>query len=522
MVESTVLPKRRIWPCGDDGGITRGSLVLGGARVGPFDPRLRAGSLDAWILACRDRRYEAVWPRDSTELPCARQHAIHPRGGTFTWRSEFCTKVVAKSMELNMLQVRPEIRQYLVESDNDGRPFDRLHRTQVYQRAKNVDDTLAFGTRRDVYASHHEWACHSMWPTEVTDEEAKRAVVGTAEFGTTQPYSASVLNISAMSYGAISDNAILALNNGARMGNFYHNTGEGGVSRFHLEGGGDVVWNIGTGYFGCGSGSGSKRVFDPVCFQEMLAQGEGRIKMLEIKLSQGAKPGHGGLLPRAKITEEIARARKLKFPSTDDCHSPARHSAFGNPFELVEFIARLRELSDGLPVGIKLCVGAPAEIGALCKAMIATQQGPDFITVDGAEGGTGAAPPELTDSVGLPLEEGLVCVRNVLTGAGLRDKVKLTASGRITSGFSLVRTLALGADLTSAARAFMLSLGCIQALKCNTNKCPTGIATLNKDLMYGLDPEVKSQRGAYERTFSAVIARIVLTNRQCSISIARL
>lgn len=384
-----------------------------------------------------------------------------------------------------------------MESDAEGRPFDRLHRNQIYQRAKNVDDTMPYGTRRDVYGVHHEWACHSMWPVEIESEQAKRFTIGTAEYGTTKPYSASVLNVSAMSYGAISDNAILALNTGARHGNFFHNTGEGGVSRFHLQGGGDVVWNVGTGYFGCGvNGTESaKRIFEPSMLQETIETGAGRIRMVEIKLSQGAKPGHGGLLPKAKITEEIARARKLEFPPTGDCHSPARHSAFNNAYELVEFVATVRELGGGIPVGIKLCVGEPGDVAALCKAIVEVGSGPDFITVDGAEGGTGAAPPELSNSVGMPLEEGIVVVRNMLVGAGLKEKIAINASGRVTSGFSLVRTIALGANITSAARAFMMSLGCIQALKCNTNKCPTGIATLNKDLMFGLDSEQKSVRG---------------------------
>lgn len=231
--------------------------------------------------------------------------------------------------------------------------------------------------------------------------------------------------------------------------------------------------------------------------KETIDAGSGQIKMIEIKLSQGAKPGHGGLLPKAKITPEIARARKLDYPATGDCHSPARHSSFSNAYELVEFIAKVRETSGGLPVGVKLCVGEPGDIAALCKAMVEIGNGPDFVTVDGGEGGTGAAPPELSNSVGLPLDEGIVAVRNLLVGAGLKDKTAINASGRITSGFSLVRAIALGADITSAARAFMMSLGCIQALKCNTNKCPTGIATLNKDLMYGLDPEEKSNRGEF-------------------------
>lgn len=358
-----------------------------------------------------------------------------------------------------------------------------------------MNDTLPFGTRRNVYDVHYEWACHSMWPEKVTDADAKRHVIGAADYGTTRPYSASVLNVSGMSYGAISDNAILALNQGAKYGKFWQNTGEGGVSKFHRQGGGDLVWNVGTGYFGCGSGSGEERVFEPAMMKETIDQCDGRIKMIEIKLSQGAKPGHGGLLPKAKISKEIAETRKLDFPPTGDCHSPARHSSFSNARELVSFIIKVREVSGGIPVGVKLCVGNPGEVAELCKAMVDIGNGPDFITVDGAEGGTGAAPPEFSNSIGLPLEEGLVTVRNMLVGAGLKDKTMINASGKVATGFGLVRTLALGADVTSAARAFMMSLGCIQALKCNTNKCPTGIATLDKDLMYGLDPEKKSYRG---------------------------
>jgi glutamate synthase domain-containing protein 2 len=390
--------------------------------------------------------------------------------------------------------IRPELRQYIVEGDDDGKPFDRMHRALVYTRAKNVNDTLPFGTRQDVYKTNYTWACHSMWPKTVDLLDGARHTIGCSEYGTTKPYSSSVLNVSAMSYGAISDNAILALNQGAILGGFYHNTGEGGVSRYHRQGGGDIVWNVGTGYFGCGSGEGTNRVFEPTMFKETVDECNGQIKMIEIKLSQGAKPGHGGLLPKAKITEEIAEARKLPFPPQSACHSPARHSAFSSPHELVDFIASVRELSGGLPVGIKLCVGQPGEFAALCKAIHEVGNGPDFITVDGAEGGTGAAPPELTDHVGLPLEEGLVVVRNMLEGANLKSKTTINASGRITSGFSIVKTVALGADITCAARAFMLSLGCIQALKCNTNKCPTGVATQNKELMYGLDPEDKTHR----------------------------
>ena len=281
--------------------------------------------------------------------------------------------------------IRPELRQYIVESDSDGVPFDRLHRAQVYQRAKNVDDTIAFGTRRDLYKNNAEWVCHSVFPKKVK-EESKRVVIGSNAFGCKKPYSASRFNISAMSYGALSDHAILALSSGANKGQFYHNTGEGGVSAFHLQGGGDLVWNIGTGYFGCGTGT-STRLFDDELFQKTLNEANGKIKMIEIKLSQGAKPGHGGLLPRQKISKEIAFARKLPFPPEGDCHSPSSHSAFSSFEELVQFIDRLRNLSNGLPIGIKLCVGHPEEFHQLCSTIHSMKSGPDFITIDGAEGG---------------------------------------------------------------------------------------------------------------------------------------
>ena len=373
--------------------------------------------------------------------------------------------------------IRPELRQYIVESDMDGRPFDRMHRAQIYTRAKNVNDTIAFGTRRDLYNVNTDFACHSMWPKhEMKTNNDARVRIGNSDYGTKKFYSASIFNISAMSYGALSDHAILALNSGARLGQFYHNTGEGGVSKYHKRPGGDLVYNIGTGYYGCGTYSGvgdggdNKRIFDEYCFQETIDESNGQIKMIEIKLSQGAKPGHGGLLPKSKITPEIAHARKLDYPPIHDCHSPSSHSAFSNSYELVAFIAKLRDLSGGLPVGIKLCIGQPHDFANLCKAIVEVGVGPDFITIDGAEGGTGAAPPEFSDSVGLPLQEGLVLARDFLVGANLKDQIKLIASGRITSGFGVVRNLALGADITNSARGFMMSLGCIQALKCNSNK----------------------------------------------------
>uniref|UniRef100_A0A0G4FIN9 Glutamate synthase domain-containing protein n=1 Tax=Chromera velia CCMP2878 TaxID=1169474 RepID=A0A0G4FIN9_9ALVE len=365
--------------------------------------------------------------------------------------------------------LRPEIRQYFIESDYEPDiQYDRQHRVG------------------------YTWANHSIFPTEVP-EENKRVTIGKKENGCKQPYSASLLNISGMSYGALSDNAILALNEGAKRGGFFHNTGEGGMSEFHLKPGGDLVWNIGTGYFGCGQG-GLRRTFDPVLFKEN-AQRE-QCKMIELKLSQGAKPSHGGMLPKGKITKAIATARGLPFPAEEDCNSPPRHSAFSSPTGMMEFIGKLRELSGGKPVGFKLCVGQPEDFSAICHAMIETGIRPDFVTVDGSEGGTGAAPPEFSDSVGMPLQEGLNLVNNMLTGGGLRDKIRIIASGKILSGFSIVRTLALGADTCNAARAFMFSLGCIQALKCNTNMCPTGVTTQNPNLMRGLVPEFKSVRVA--------------------------
>lgn len=400
--------------------------------------------------------------------------------------------------------IRPELRQYIVESDTDGAPFNRLQRNQIYQRAKGVDETLAFGTRKNLYNVNSEWICQSMFPKTLSSEDA-RHTIGCTEYGTLKPYSSSILNISAMSYGAISENAILALNEGAFMGRFSHNTGEGGISKFHREKQGDLVWNIGTGYFGCGTGT-DKRMFDAPCFQETLEEAA-KVKMIEIKISQGAKPGHGGLLPKGKITKEIADARKLVFPPVGDCHSPSSHSAFSNAHELVEFISTVRELSNGLPVGVKMCIGQPLEIARFVKACHEMGMGPDFITVDGGEGGTGAAPPEFSDSIGYPLEDGLVLVRNLLIGADLKDKISIIASGKASTGFSIVKNLSLGADCVNSARAFMLSLGCIQALKCNTNKCPTGIATSDKDLMYGLVPEEKSVRvfNFHRRTVQSVV-----------------
>ena len=384
-------------------------------------------------------------------------------------------------------QLRPEIYQYFVESDQGGKPFNRDQRSQAYMRAKNIDATLPFGTRMDVYEEGYEWVTHSLWPTH-QDEANSRTIIGGKNC--LQPYSSAILNVSAMSYGALSDHAILALNGGAKLGGFYHNTGEGGVSRFHKEPGGDIVWNVGTGYFGCRNTDGT---FSPDMFQTTLANAP-QIKMIEIKLSQGAKPGHGGILPAAKVTPIIAEARGVNVG--EDCNSPPNHSAFKGPRELMAFVMKLRELSGGKPIGFKMCIGNPVEFAAITKAIleVGAENGPDFITIDGGEGGTGAAPPEFSNRVGMPLIEGLSIARNFLLGANLRKDIKIIASGRVVNGFDLVRTLALGADVTNSARAMMFALGCIQALKCNTNQCPTGIATQDPKLFEGLNVDDKRVR----------------------------
>ncbi len=393
--------------------------------------------------------------------------------------------------------VRPEIQQYFVESDIDGRPVNREFRSLVYQRAKGVRDTRAFGTVFDVYRVGYEWVNHSLAPKPVAREE-QRIVFGGPDC--TKPYAASHLNISAMSFGSLSRNAILALNEGAKRGGFAHNTGEGGLSPHHLEPGGDLIWQIGTGYFGCRNEDGG---FSPELFAGQAARKA--VRMIEIKLSQGAKPGHGGILPAAKVTPEIAAIRKV--PLGADVVSPPAHTAFTTPAGLLEFTARLRELSGGKPVGFKLCVGSRAEFLSICKAMLETGILPDFITVDGAEGGTGAAPIELTNSVGTPLREGLSMVHNALTGAGLRGSIRLIGSGKVFSAFHIFRTLALGADTVNCARAMMFALGCIQARECNADTCPTGIATQDPARYGALDVERKALR--VERYQKAMIRNLL-------------
>lgn len=396
--------------------------------------------------------------------------------------------------------IRPEINQYFVESNSDGVPYSREDRSVVYQRAKNQLDTLPFGTQKNVYESGYEWVNHSLAPVTVKPDDL-RVVVGGPDCK--QPYSASILNISAMSFGALSKNAIRALSAGAALGGFAHNTGEGGISPYHLKGGADLIWQIGTGYFGCRRPDGG---FCEESFRE--SANLPNVKMIEIKLSQGAKPGHGGILPAAKVTPEIARVRHV--PMGEDVNSPPAHSAFSTPVELIHFVSRLRELSGGKPVGIKLCVGKRREFLAICKAMLKEGTGPDFITVDGGEGGTGAAPLEFSNYIGCPLTEGLIFVHNALVGCGLRERVRVIASGKVTTGFGVVKRLALGADMCNASRAMMMALGCIQALRCNTNHCPTGVATQDPGLTSGLVVEDKTKRvKQYHRATVKAAAEII-------------
>lgn len=372
--------------------------------------------------------------------------------------------------------IRPEIQQYFIEGNTDGKPFSREERSLVYQRSKGDLDTLPFGTQQDVYKVGYQWVNHSLVAKHV-DPEKLRITVGGPDCR--QPYSLSIFNISAMSFGSLSGRAIEALNGGAKDGNFAHNTGEGGVSPHHLKNGGDLIWQVGTGYFGCRHHDGS---FNPEMFQKNALRPE--IKMIEIKLSQGAKPGHGGILPAQKITKEIAEIRGV--PLGKDVISPPVHSTFDTPKGLLQFVALLRELSEGKPVGFKLCLGKRREFMSICKAMVEMKIYPDFITVDGGEGGTGAAPLEFSNNIGTPGLESLVFIHNCLTGFDLRDKIRILATGKISSAFGLMKRLALGADACYSARAMMLALGCIQALRCNSNHCPAGVATNNPNLEAGL------------------------------------
>lgn len=384
--------------------------------------------------------------------------------------------------------MRPKIQQYFVENDTDGAPINRIDRSVIYQRAKKQVDTTPFGTQLDVYAEGYEWLSHSIAPLDVrTLDHHPRVRIGNKDC--TQPYDASILNVSAMSFGSLSGNAVEALNAGAKTGGFAHNTGEGGISPHHLKNGGDLIWQIGTGYFGARDDDGK---FSPEIFRANATRPE--VKMIELKLSQGAKPGHGGILPAKKNTPEIAAIRHVKPYTT--VFSPPYHSAFSTPRELILFIQQMRELSGGKPVGFKLCIGRKSEFISICKAMVELDLYPDFITVDGGEGGTGAAPPEFSNFVGMPLLDGLAFVENMLRGFNIRHHIKIDCSGKILTGFHMIRAIALGADLCNSARAMMMALGCIQALECNKNTCPAGVATQDPLLVKGLVIDDKKVRVA--------------------------
>ena len=396
--------------------------------------------------------------------------------------------------------IRPELRQYFFENDTDDTPFSRAKRSLVYQRAKQQLDKRPFGTEEDVYEDRYEWINHSMRPFHIANSQFKIKVGGK---DCRAPVELSALNISAMSFGALSANAILALNEGAKIGGFAHDTGEGGISSYHLKPGGDLIWNIGSGYFGCRDENGH---FSEEAFKVNAARPQ--VKMIEIKLSQGAKPGHGGILPGSKVTQEIAQARGVKVGQ--DCNSPAAHSAFDSPIGLLEFVAKLRELSGGKPVGFKLCIGHPWEWFAIAKAMLHTGILPDFIVVDGAEGGTGAAPVEFIDHVGTPLREALRLVHNTLVGLNVRDQIKIGASGKIVSAFDMARIMALGADWCNSARAFMFAIGCIQAQSCHTGRCPTGVATQDPIRQRALVVTDKAPRVAnYHRNTLSALAELI-------------
>jgi glutamate synthase domain-containing protein 2 len=397
--------------------------------------------------------------------------------------------------------IRPEIRQYLLEGDDEKLPFSRAQRSLVYQRAKNAGSEKPFGTLTDVYQEGYEFIGHSLQPRAEANPDSFRVAIGGAQCA--HPYSASVLNISALSFGAMSANAIRALNRGARLGGFAHDTGEGSISPYHRECGGDLIWEIGSGYFGCRDPHGR---FDAARFADQAASEQ--VKMVELKLSQGAKPGHGGILPAAKVTREIAATRGV--PVGVDCVSPASHSAFDTPIGLLEFLAHLRERSGGKPVGFKLCIGHAWEFMAIAKAMLQTGITPDFIVIDGKEGGTGAAPVEFTNHIGMPMREGLLFAHNVLVGTGLRQRVRIAASGKIVSAFDIACVLALGADWANSARAFMFAIGCIQSQSCNTNKCPTGVATQDALRQRALVVDDKAQRvRSFHHNTVAALAQIL-------------
>ena len=395
--------------------------------------------------------------------------------------------------------LRPKMYQYFVEPDTDGRPIPRIFRSIIYQRSKKVNDTTPFGTQLNLYAEGYEWMNHSILPKghDELDFDPRIRVGGP---DCKKPYELSLLNVSAMSYGSLSANAIKALNGGAAIGGFAHNTGEGGISAHHMEFGGDLIYQIGTGYFGCRNAEGG---FSEENFLKTI--GKANVKMIEVKLSQGAKPGHGGILPAKKVTKEISEIRNV--PMGKDVLSPPYHKEFNTPIGLLQFIKRLRDLSDGLPVGFKLCVGHRSEFIAICKAMVKTGIMPDFIAVDGGEGGTGAAPLEFSNSVGMPYREGLAVVYDALDGFNLKQHIKIIAAGKIFTGFHVMRAIAIGADACYSARAMMMALGCIQALECNQNTCPVGVATNKQSLMKGLVVSDKKQRVAnfHKETVTAFV-----------------
>ncbi len=400
-----------------------------------------------------------------------------------------------------MEDLRPFARAYVVEGDLEGRPFNHDERGLVYARAKGQLDVHPFGTELDVYSEVYQWLAHSIVPKPDAPAEW-RTTVGSNQCD--KPYSAALLNISAMSFGSLSANAIRALNKGAAAGNFYHDTGEGGLSKHHRSEGGDLVWEIGSGYFGCRNRDGS---FDPGKFAETASLDQ--VKMVEIKLSQGAKPGHGGVLPGSKVTREIAEARGVEVG--EECVSPPGHATFSTPVELVEWAAKLRDLSGGKPIGAKLCVGKPHEVFAVMKAMLETGIRLDYIVVDGAEGGTGAAPVEFSNRVGMPLREGLILMRNALVGTGLKDEIKLAGAGKVHSGAGMAMNMGLGADWCNAGRAFMFALGCVQSMQCHTDRCPTGVATQDPARQRGLVVEDKWERVArFQRQTLATLREMVI------------
>jgi len=393
---------------------------------------------------------------------------------------------IAAHIRFLLEEIRPEMRQYFFEDEKHSMPFSRDKRAVVYQRAKGVLDKRPFGTNYDVYADGFEWLNHSMKPSNAQPDDFRITIGGP---DCEHPYSASVFNISAMSFGALSPNAIHALNKGAALGKFAHDTGEGGFSPYHKAGGGDIIWEIGSGYFGARNLDGT---FSPEAFAKTASNPQ--VKMVELKLSQGAKPGHGGVLPAAKVSAEISETRGV--PMGQDCVSPSSHSAFSTPVEMMQFIGEMRRLSGGKPAGFKLCIGHEWEFMAICKAMLETNIYPDFIVVDGSEGGTGAAPMEFMDHMGRPLREGLSFVHNTLVGIGVRDRIKLGASGKIASAFDITRAMALGADWCNAARGFMFAIGCIQSQSCHTDRCPTGVATQDKSRQRALVVPDKANRVA--------------------------